>query len=145
MSWVKKTLLRSVSRFLNSISSSLLELHKVSSLVKLHTSDNVITKNKKFTNIFTSKGPKIEPWGTPIVPRAIWWAYFRSLLTALSYRFHNIPIWLSEDCVVCNHVLLVNTLKLYPQIFFGLSIFARDEVIWINRVGYCVPSENHKV
>ena len=33
------------------------------SLTKLHTSDNVITKNKSFINILKRKGPKIEPSG----------------------------------------------------------------------------------
>ena len=56
-----KTLLIPDSRFLNTISNSLLELYKVLSLAKLHTSDNVITKNKSFINILKSKGPKIEP------------------------------------------------------------------------------------
>ena len=37
------------------------------SLTKLHTSDNVITKNKSFINILKRKGPKIEPSGTPLI------------------------------------------------------------------------------
>ena len=56
-----KTLLRSVSRFLNTVSNSLLELHKVLASAELHTSGNVITKNKSFINILKSYGPKIEP------------------------------------------------------------------------------------
>ena len=49
------------------ISNSLLELFKVLSSAKLHTLDNVITKNKPFMNILRSKGPKIEPWETPLI------------------------------------------------------------------------------
>ena len=56
-----KTLLRSDSRFLNTISKSLIERYKMLSLAKLHTSDNVITKNKSFINILKTKGPNIEP------------------------------------------------------------------------------------
>ena len=55
-----KTLLRSLPRFLNTIPNSLLELYKVLSSANLHTSDNVITKNKSSINILKSKGPKIE-------------------------------------------------------------------------------------
>ena len=62
-----KTLLRPVSRLLNTISNSLLELYRVLSLAKVHTSDNVIIKNKSFTNILKSKHPKIEPCGTPLI------------------------------------------------------------------------------
>ena len=60
-----KTLFRSVSRFLNTISNSLLELYKVLLSAKLRTSDNMI-KNK-FINVLKSKGPKIEPWGTQLI------------------------------------------------------------------------------
>ena len=56
-----KTLLRSDSRFLNTISNSLLELYHVLSWAELYNSDNVITKNKSFINILKSNGPKIEP------------------------------------------------------------------------------------
>ena len=62
-----KTLFRSVSRFPNTISNSLLELYKVLLSAKLRTSDNVITKNKSFVNVLKSKGPKIEPWGTRLI------------------------------------------------------------------------------
>ena len=44
------------------------------------------------------------------------------------YQFHNIPVWLLEDRVVYNHMLLINPLKLYPQILFGLTLCARNEV-----------------
>ena len=49
-------------------------------------------------------------------------------MTVLFYQFHNIPIWLLEDRVVYNHMLSINPLKLYPQILFGLTLFARNEV-----------------
>ena len=49
-------------------------------------------------------------------------------MTILSYQFHNIPIWLSEDRVVYNYMLLINPLKLYPHILFGLTLFAKNEV-----------------
>ena len=56
-----KALLRSVPRFLDTISSSLLEICKMLSLAKLHFKDNVTTKNKSSIIILKSKGPKIEP------------------------------------------------------------------------------------
>ena len=56
-----KTLLRSDSRILNTISNSLLELYKVLTSAKLHTSDNVITKKKSFIDTSKSNDPKIEP------------------------------------------------------------------------------------
>ena len=56
-----KTLLRSDSRILNTISNSLLELYKVLTSAKLHTSDNVITKKKSFINTLKSNDPKTEP------------------------------------------------------------------------------------
>ena len=49
-------------------------------------------------------------------------------MTVLSYQFHSIPIWLLEDRVVYNHMLSTNPLKLYPQILFLLTLFARNEV-----------------
>ena len=66
-------------------------------------------------------------------------------MTILSYQFDNIPIWLLEDYVVYNHMLLINLLKLYPQILFTLILFASNEVIWIKHFVYCVPFENHKI
>ena len=66
-------------------------------------------------------------------------------MTILSYQFHNIPIWLLEDRVVYNHVLLIVLLKLYPQILFTLIHFASNEVTWIKHVVYCVPFGNHKI
>ena len=59
-----RTLLRSDSRFLNTISHSLLELYNVLSLAKLHTSDNVI-KNKSFINILKVRILKLS--GTPLI------------------------------------------------------------------------------
>ena len=49
-------------------------------------------------------------------------------MTVLSYQFRNIPIWLLEDRVVYNDILLINPLKLYPQILFSLTLFARNDV-----------------
>ena len=56
-----KALLRSVPRFLNTTSNSLLEIYKILSLAKLHFKDNVTTKNKSSIIILKSKGPKTEP------------------------------------------------------------------------------------
>ena len=56
-----KTLLRSDSRILSTISNSLLELYNVLTSAKLCTSDNVITKKKSFINTLKSNDPKFEP------------------------------------------------------------------------------------
>ena len=136
-----ETLLRLNSRFLNTISNSLLELYKVLSSAKLYISDNVITKNKSFINALKSKGPKIlnleghlKLCHTENYMKNLFWFFAygkkgnQESMTVLSYQFHSIPIWLLEDRVVYNHMLSTNPLKLYPQILFLLTLFARNEV-----------------
>ena len=49
-------------------------------------------------------------------------------MTVLSYQCHNSPIWLLEDRAAYNHMLLINPLKLYPQILFGLALVVKNEV-----------------
>ena len=141
-----KTLFRSVSRFPNTISNSLLELYKVLLSAKLRTSDNVITKNKLFINVLKSKGPKIEPWGTRLIisyQKLYEEPIFFSLLTArgnqesmtvLSYQFHNIPIWLLEDLVVYNHAF-DKSIKTVPTDPVWSNSFCQNEVTWIKQVG----------
>ena len=122
-----KTLLRSDSRFLNTNSNSLLELYKVLSSAKLHTSDNLITKNKSFMYILKSKGPKIEPWGTPLIisyqelyeEPISFFAHGEKdneeSMRILSYQFHTIPIWLSRSCGIqsCAFDISIKTVPTY--------------------------------
>ena len=108
---------------------------------KLHTSGIVITKSKSFINILKSKGSKIEPWGTPLYHIK---SYMKSIfsffaygeksnqesMTTLSYQFHNIPIWLLEDRVLYNHILLItNALhKRCLRLFHGFIWFVLQDV-----------------